>query len=154
MDTPSIKKQLLEAIKTAMRAGDKERLGVLRGASAAIKQREVDERVDLDSDDAAAIEVLSKVIKQCREAAQQYHAAGESERAAAEEREADIIGELLPEPASAQEVEETIEAAIANSGASSIKDMGRVMAQIKPQLLGRADLGAVSAQVKARLSGS
>jgi len=149
----SIKEGLLEAIKAAMRSGDRERLAVLRSASAALKQREVDERADLAGDDAAAIDVLSKAVKQRRDSAAQYREAGEAARAEAEEREIEILSEFLPEAASDEEVDALIEEAISATGAASTKDMGRVMGQLKEQLQGRADLSAVSARVKARLGG-
>ncbi|WP_420797848.1 GatB/YqeY domain-containing protein [Halorhodospira halochloris] len=150
--TQSIKNRLLDAIKDAMRAGDKERLAVLRAASAAIKQREVDERIDLAENDAAATEVLTKMVKQCRDSAQQYREAGEAARAAAEEKEIEIISEFLPEPASEAEIDSLIDEAIVATGANSMKEMGQVMGKIKPKLQGRADLAAVSARVKSRLS--
>ncbi len=149
----SVKEALLEAIKAAMRSGDRERLAVLRSASAALKQREVDERADLAGDDAAAIDVLSKAVKQRRDSAAQYREAGEAARAEAEEREIEILSEFLPEAASDEEVDALIEEAISATGAASTKDMGRVMGQLKEQLQGRADLSAVSARVKARLGG-
>lgn len=148
----SRKQAVQEAVKQAMKAGEKARLTVLRGASAAIKQREVDERVDLGQDDDAVIETLSRMIKQRRESAAQYRDAGEAERAETEEWEIAILSEFLPEAASDDEIRELLEAAIQESGASSIRDMGRVMAILKPRLQGRADLGAVSAQVKERLN--
>lgn len=153
MTSPNIKEKLLEAIKDAMRSGDKERLSILRSASAALKQREVDERIDLAENDATTIEVLTKMVKQCRDSAQQYRDAGEEKRAAAEEKEIEVITEFLPEAASDEEIDALIEEAINTSGASSMKDMGQVMGVIKPKLQGRADLGAVSARVKSRLSG-
>lgn len=151
MAPQSIKNQLLDAIKAAMRAADKERLAILRSVSAAVKQREVDERVDLAEDDAATIEVLTKMVKQCRDSAEQYRNAGEEERAAAEEKEIEIINQFLPKPASEEEIDALIDAAISTTGASSMKEMGRVMGEIKPKLLGRADLSAVSSRVKSRL---
>ncbi|MFP4649107.1 MAG: GatB/YqeY domain-containing protein [Halorhodospira sp.] len=149
----SVKERLLEAVKAAMRAGDKERLATLRSASAALKQREVDDRIDLAQDDATAIDVLAKAVKQRRESAEQYREAGEAARAEAEEREIAILSEFLPQAASDEEIETLIEEAIRDTGAASTKDMGRVMGQLKGRLQGRADLGTVSARVKARLSG-
>ncbi|MFP4147001.1 MAG: GatB/YqeY domain-containing protein [Halorhodospira sp.] len=149
----SVKERLLEAVKAAMRAGDKERLATLRSASAALKQREVDDRIDLAQDDATAIDVLAKAVKQRRESAEQYREAGEAARAEAEEREIAILSEFLPQAASDEEIESLIEEAIRDTGAASTKDMGRVMGQLKGRLQGRADLGMVSARVKARLSG-
>ncbi|MBK5935759.1 MULTISPECIES: GatB/YqeY domain-containing protein [Halorhodospira] len=149
----SVKETVLEAVKSAMRSGDKERLAVLRSASAALKQREVDERCDLATDDSAAIDVLAKAVKQRRESAEQYRDAGQTARAEAEEREIEILSEFLPQAASDEEIDALIEEAINNSGAASIKDMGRVMGSLKEKLQGRADLGAVSARVKNRLGG-
>ncbi len=149
----STKQTLLEAVKAAMRAGDRERLNVLRSATAAVKQREVDERRDLDDDDGAVVEVLSKAVKQRHESAKQYRDAGEHERATAEEREAEVISEFLPKAAGDEEIDALVEEAVAAIGASSIKDMGQVMGYLKPRLQGRADLGAVSDRVKARLRG-
>ncbi len=147
----SVKESLLEAVKAAMRAGDKRRLATLRSATAAIKQREVDERIDLSEDDALAIDCLAKAVKQRRESAQQYRDAGEQERAEAEEQEIAVLNEFLPEAATQEEIDELVEAAIQESGASSVKEMGRVMGLLKPRLQGRADLSQVSATVKARL---
>ena len=149
----SIKERVQQAVKEAMRSGDKERLATLRSASAALKQREVDERIDLAADDSAAVDVLSKAVKQRRESAEQYRDAGQEARAEAEEREIAVLSEFLPEAASDEEIDELIEQAIASTGAASIKDMGRVMGELKGKLQGRADLGAVSARVKARLNG-
>lgn len=149
----STKQTLLEAVKAAMRAGDRERLNVLRSATAAVKQREVDERRDLDDDDSAVVEVLSKAVKQRHESAKQYRDAGEHERASTEEREAEAISEFLPKAADDEEIGALVEEAVAAIGASSIRDMGQVMAYLKPRLQGRADLGAISDRVKARLRG-
>ncbi len=153
MAKASVKEQILEAIKAAMRSGDKERLSVLRSASAAIKQREVDEQRDLAEDDSAAVEVLSKAVKQRRESAEQYREAGDTARAEAEEREIEALSEFLPEAASEEEIDSLIDQVISELGASSIKDMGQVMGQLKERLQGRADLGTVSARAKARLGG-
>lgn len=149
----TLKGAVLEAVKDAMRSGDKARRTVLRAASAAIKQREVDERCDLAEDDAAVIETLSKMIKQRRESAQQYRDAGEEQRALAEESEIAVLSEFLPAAADDDEIDTLIAEAVERTGAASVRDMGRVMAELKPKLQGRADLGAVSARVKSRLGG-
>ncbi len=146
-----LKAVIQDAVKDAMRSCDRERRTVLRSATAAIKQREVDERVDLTDNDPAVIEILSKLIKQRRESATIYRDAGEEARAEAEEREAAILSEFLPPAADDAEIDALISEAIASTGAASIKDMGKVMALLKPKLQGRADLGAVSARVKGRL---
>jgi len=145
----TIKERLSDEIKRAMKAGEKVRLGALRQVHAAIKQREVDERSDLD--DAAALAVIDKLAKQRREAIEQYEAAEREDLAAQERAELEIISELLPQPLTDAELEAVIEAAIASTGAESIKDMGRVMAELKSRAQGRADMSRVSARVKSRL---
>ncbi len=147
----SLKQRLNDAMKDAMRAGDKPRLGTLRLILAAIKQREVDERIELD--DSAVIGVLEKMVKQRRDSEQQYRDAGRDELAEQEAFEIAVIGEYMPQPLSEAEVAAAIDAAIAESGASSMKEMGAVMALLRPQLQGRADMGQVSASIKARLQG-
>lgn len=149
----TLKDAVLEAVKDAMRSGDKARRTVLRAALAAIKQREVDERCDLAEDDAAVTETLSKMIKQRRESAQQYRDAGEEQHALAEESEIAVLSEFLPAAADDDEIDTLIAEAVERTGAASVRDMGRVMAELKPKLQGRADLGAVSARVKSRLGG-
>jgi uncharacterized protein YqeY len=149
MTGSSIKDRLGADIKAAMKAGEKERLGALRMIHAAIRQREVDERLELD--DAATLEVLDKQAKQHRESLEQYRNAGREDLAAREEAELAIIAEYLPEPLSETELDALIEAALSETGATSMKDMGRVMAALKPRAQGRADMGSVSARVKARL---
>ncbi|RFA30140.1 glutamyl-tRNA amidotransferase [Alkalilimnicola ehrlichii] len=144
-----LKARINEAVKAAMRAGDKPRLAVLRLITADIKQREVDERVELSDDDVIA--VLSKMVKQRRESIAQYEQAGRDELAAQERSEIDVISEFLPQPLTEAEIDTIIDKAIADTGASSIRDMGKVMGAVKPQLQGRADMGAVSGQIKARL---
>ncbi|MEX0607515.1 MAG: GatB/YqeY domain-containing protein, partial [Halofilum sp. (in: g-proteobacteria)] len=135
-DTP-IKDQLAAEIKTAMRAGDKARLGTLRMMHAAIRQREIDEQVELD--DARVIEVLDRMAKQHRESATQYREAGRADLTDHEEAELAVLGEFLPEPLDEATLDTLIDEAIAESGASSMKDMGGVMATLKPQVQGRAD---------------
>jgi len=145
-------KQRIEAdMKAALKAGDKPRLGVIRLILAAIKQREVDERATLD--DAQILAVLDKMIKQRRDSAAQYAEAGREDLAAAERREIEICQHYLPEALDEQALEALIAAAIAATEAGSMKDMGKVMAALRPQVQGRADMGAVSAMVKQQLSG-
>ena len=145
----SLKQRLNEDIKTAMRAGDKARLTTLRMASAAIKQREVDERIELD--DSAVLAVVEKMIKQRRDAATQYEQGNRPELAAAEHAEIDILKDYLPEPLSDADLDALITAAMAESGATSVADMGKVMAKLKPAVQGRADMSQVSARVRALL---
>jgi uncharacterized protein len=147
----ALKERITEDMKTAMRAGDKDRLGVIRMLQAAIKQREVDERITLD--DAAVLAVLEKMVKQRREAIAQFEAGGRADLAAKETQEIDVLKVYLPEPLSESELASLIDTAIAATGAASIKDMGKVMAAVKAEAAGRADMGAVSALIKQRLSG-
>jgi hypothetical protein len=146
-----LKTTLMDSVKDAMRAKDKERLNVLRQMTAAIKQVEVDNRTDLSDDDIIAI--LTKMSKQRREALDQYTQAGRDDLAQIEEAEMAIIKEFLPEALSDEEIAAEIQNAIAAAGASSIKDMGAVMNVLRPKIQGRADMGAVSGQVKAALAG-
>ena len=138
-------------MKQAMRGGDKRRLGVIRLVMAAIKQREVDERIELD--DAAVTAVLDKMAKQRRESIAQYSKAGRDDLVEQENFELELLKTYLPEQLEEAEIDAMIEAAIQSTGAASVKDMGKVMGQLKPRLQGRADMGAVSARIKARLSG-
>jgi hypothetical protein len=147
----TLKERITEEMKAAMRARDSERLGTIRMLQAAIKQREVDERTTLD--DAQVLAVIEKMIKQRREAAQQYEAAGRTDLLAKETREIEILSEYLPAQLSEPEVDALIERAIAETGATSLKDMGKVMAIVKSEGQGRCDMAAVSARLKARLSG-
>lgn len=135
-----------------MRARDKARLGTLRMVTAAIKQREVDQRVS-PLDDASVVAVLEKMLKQRRESAAQYEGAGRNDLAAAERDEIAIIERYMPQALAPAEVDAMIETAIDDAGAATMKDMGRVMRLLKPRMQGRADMGAVSAAVRARLSG-
>lgn len=144
-----LKLRLQNDIKTAMRGGDKLGLITLRMLSAAIKQREIDERIVLD--DAQVLAVVEKLIKQRREAATQYEAGNRPDLAAKELAEIALLQAYLPEPLSEAELNALIEAALAETGATSIKDMGRIMAALKPGIQGRADMAIVSARVKARL---
>jgi uncharacterized protein YqeY len=138
-------------VKAAMKAKDKPRLGVLRLITAAIKQREVDERITLDDDQVLA--VLEKMIKQRKDSIAQYEKAGRDELAQQEAFEIGIIQDYLPEQLSDAEIDALIAEAISNSGAASMKDMGKVMGMLKPKLAGRADMGAVSGKIKAKLAG-
>ena len=145
----SLKQQLTDDMKTAMKGGDKPRLGVIRLMLAAIKQREVDERIELD--DAQVLAVLDKMVKQRRDSIQQYEDAGRDELAAAEAAEITVIQDFLPEELSDAEIGAIIDAAISDSGAESMRDMGKVMAIVKPKVQGRADVGKVSGLVKQKL---
>lgn len=138
-------------MKVAMKAGEKDRLGVIRLIMAAIKQREVDERIVLD--DAQVLLVLDKMAKQRRESIGQYRAASREDLAAVEEAELAIILAYLPEALSDTEITSLVEAAIAETGAVGPADMGKIMAVLKPKMQGRADMSAVSAMVKQRLAG-
>lgn len=146
----SVREHLSADIKSAMRARDTAQLTVLRMLSAAIKQREVDERVTLGEADVIAL--VDKLIKQRKDAAQQFADGGRDDLAAAERAEIEILGRYLPQALSADEVDAAITAAIASTGASGLADMGKVMAVLKPQLAGRADMGEASKQVRAQLS--
>lgn len=145
-----LKARITADMKDAMRAGDKDRLGVIRLLLAALKQREVDERITLD--DAAVMAIIEKMVKQRRDSVQQYSDGGRPELAAAEEAEIGVLSGYLPEQLSADEIAGLIEQAISATGAEGMKDMGKLMGWLKPKLAGRADTGAVSAQVKAKLA--
>lgn len=146
----ALKAEITDAVKQAMRAGDKSRVGILRMITAAIKQQEVDSRAELTDADVTA--VLSKMVKQRREALEQYEQAGREDLAEKERTELEIIAEFLPQPLTDAEIDGLVEAAVAETGAASVRDMGRVMGVLKPKVQGRADMSAVSARVKARLS--
>ena len=146
----TLKPHLTEDMKSSMKSGDKHRLGVVRLMLAAIKQIEVDERIELD--DARVIAVLDKMAKQRRESIAQFREAGREDLAKVEQGEIDIIQEYLPAALSDEEIDAMVEQSIAATGASSIKDMGKLMGVLKPQLQGRADMGKVSQLVKSRLS--
>ena len=132
-----------------MRSGEKERLGYIRMLQAAIKQREVDERITLD--DTQVLAVIEKMIKQRREAIAQFEAGGRADLAAKELAEVALLQTYMPEPLSQAEVEALVAAAIAETGAASVKDMGKVMALVKTRAAGRADMSAVSAIIKSKL---
>ncbi len=145
-----LKNQITEAMKSAMRAKDKARLGVIRLITSAMKQIEVDERIELD--DARVLTILDKMLKQRRESIKQYEAAERQELADQEAFEITIIQEYMPTQLDDAEISAIIDDAVAATGASSMKDMGKVMGMIKPKLAGRADMGAVSGKIKAKLS--
>lgn len=147
----SLKERINEDMKQAMRARDSARLSALRLLLAAIKQREVDERISLD--DAQVIAVVEKMIKQRRESIAQYEKAQRQDLADAERFELEVLQSYLPQPLSAAEVERIVDEGIKEVGAKSMADMGRVMNVIRPRLAGRADMAQVSALVKARLAG-
>ena len=146
----SLKDRLQQDMKAAMRAGEKPRLAVIRLINAAIKQREVDERIELDDDQVTA--AIDKMAKQRRESIEQYEKAGRDDLADQEKFELEFLKSYLPEQLGEAEIDAMIEAAVTATGASSIKDMGKIMGQLKPKLAGRADMGAVSGKIKARLS--
>lgn len=145
----SLKEQLSDAMKAAMRAKQKQRLGTIRLIQADINRIEVDERIELD--DSRVLAVLDKMVKQRRDSINQYNAAGRTELADVEQAEIEVIQEFLPKPLSEAEIAELIGAAIAATGATSMQQMGAVMAIVKPQIQGRADAGAVSGLVKKAL---
>jgi uncharacterized protein len=145
----ALRDRITDDMKAALRAGAKERLGTIRLALAAIKQREVDERITLD--DAQVLAVLEKMIKQRREAITQFQTGGRADLVAKETAEIAVLQGYLPAQMSEAEIDELIAQSIAATGATSIKDMGKVMALVKPKAQGRADLGAVSARIKQKL---
>jgi len=146
----SLKGKILDDVKGAMKAGEKERLKVLRLITAAIKQVEVDERIELD--DAAVLNILNKMVKQRRDSITQFEQGDRQDLADIEQAEIEIVAEYLPEQLSDAELDALIEDAISTTGAESIRDMGKVMGAIKSKAQGRADMGAVGGKVKARLS--
>jgi uncharacterized protein len=146
----SLKERIQEDMKGAMRSGDKDRLGTIRLIMAAVKQREVDERITLD--DAQLLAVLEKMGKQRRESIAQFQAGGRADLVAKENAELTIINSYMPAPLADDELDALINQAIGETGAASIKDMGKVMAIIKSRAQGRADMAAVGARIKARLS--
>ena len=145
----TLKAQISEDMKTAMKAGDKERLKVVRLTLAAIKQIEIDQRIDLD--DAAVLSVLDKMVKQRRDSVSQFQDGGRQDLADIELAEIVVLETYLPEQLAESELDEIIEQAIKDSGAESIRDMGKVMGQVKAKAAGRANMGAVGAKVKERL---
>lgn len=141
-----LKQRIQDDMKSAMKGGDKRKLGVIRLIMAAIKQREVDERIELDDDQVLA--VLDKMVKQRRDSIEQYAKAGRDELAEQEQFEIEVLQEYLPEALSEEEITDLIKQAMADTGAESMRDMGKVMGILKPKLQGRADMGAVSAKIK------
>ncbi|RLA27408.1 MAG: GatB/YqeY domain-containing protein [Gammaproteobacteria bacterium] len=146
----TLKGQFQEDMKSAMKAGDKDRLKVVRLALAAFKQIEIDERIELD--DARVLDILNKMVKQRRDSVSQFRDGNREDLAEIELAEIAVLETYLPEQLSAAELDEMIDQAIADSGATSIRDMGKVMGQVKTKAQGRADMGAVGAKVKARLN--
>ena len=147
----SLKQRLTDDMKAAMKGGDKGSLGVIRLVNAAIKQKEVDERIELD--DAAVLAVLEKMVKQRKDSVSQYEGAGREDLAAIERAEIVVIERYLPAKLDEAAILAAIDAAIAQTGATGPADMGKLMGVLKPQLAGQADMGQVSALVKARLAG-
>ena len=145
-----LKAQITEAMKAAMRAKEKERLGTIRLVLAEIKKVEVDERID--PDDTRVTSILVKMVKQRRDSIKQFTDAGRNELAAKEESEIEVIQEFLPQPLSQEEIASLIDEAIASTGAASMQDMGKVMGLLKPNMTGRADMGMISGLIKQRLS--
>ncbi|HEX7011197.1 MAG TPA: GatB/YqeY domain-containing protein [Steroidobacteraceae bacterium] len=145
----SLKDRITEDMKAAMRAKDSERLGTIRMITSAIKQREVDERITLD--DAQVLSVIEKMIKTRKESIEQFRQGGREDLVARETKEIELLQSYLPEQLSEAEVDALIDACIAETGASSIKDMGKVMGLLKQKAAGRADMSAVSAKLKAKL---
>ena len=150
MSESPLKKEISEAMKSAMRAKDKTRLGAIRLALAEIKRIEVDERSD--PDDPRIISVLDKMIKQRRESIKHFETANRDELVAQEQVEIDILKEFLPEAISEEELDTLIGEAMSSSGAEGMRDMGKVMAILKPQVVGRADMSLVSNKIKSALS--
>jgi len=146
----TLKERIQEDMKAAMRAAQRERLATVRLILAAIKQREVDERISLD--DTQVLAVIEKMVKQRRESITSFQAGGRSDLVAKEQAELDLLQTYLPEPLDETAIDALIGAAIAESGATSVKDMGKVMALIKTRAAGRVDMGALGARVRARLS--
>jgi uncharacterized protein YqeY len=146
----SLKDQITSDMKTAMKSGDKDRLGVIRLILAAVKQREVDERIVLD--DAQVLAVIEKMIKQRRDSIAQFRAAAREDLATKEEYEVGVIQAYMPAQLSDAEIDAIIAKAIADSGASGAKDMGKVIGLVRPQMAGKADMGAVSGRIKAKLA--
>jgi uncharacterized protein YqeY len=147
----ALKERITEDMKSAMRAGEKDRLATIRLILAALKQKEVDERIVLD--DAQVLAIIEKMVKQRKESIAQFEAGGRADLVAKENAELAMLAAYLPEQLSDAEVDDLIARAIADTGATSMKDMGKVVAQVKGAAAGRADMAVVSARVKARLAG-
>lgn len=146
----SLKVRISEDMKSAMRAKDSARLGAIRLLQAAIKQREVDERIELD--DMKVIEAIEKMLKQRRDSISQYEAANRHDLADVEKFEVSVLQEYLPQALTEDEIKAILEQVVAETSASGIKDMGKVMAAVKPLVVGRADMGKISGLIKSRLS--
>ncbi|GAA6183562.1 MULTISPECIES: GatB/YqeY domain-containing protein [Alteromonadaceae] len=142
--------QLNQAMKDAMRAKDKLRLGTIRMALAAVKQREVDERIELTDTD--VIVLLTKMVKQRKDAANQFEDAGRQDLADTEKAEIEVIQSFLPQPLTEQELDDLIQQAMQDTQAAGMQDMGKVMGWLKPKVQGRADMGKLSGQIKAKLA--
>ncbi len=145
-----LKTRITDDVKTAMRSKDKQRLGTLRLLTAAIKQIEVDQRIELDNDQIIA--VIEKMLKQRKDSIEQFEKAGRNELAEIEINEVAILKEFMPEQMSEADIDALIDDAISSTGASAMKDMGKVMGILKPKLAGKADMGAVSGKIKAKLA--
>ena len=150
MSDSALKQKITEAMKDAMRAKDRPRLGTIRLALSEIKRVEVDERID--PDDTRVIAILDKMVKQRRESIGMFEEAARTDLVDQEKFEIHVLQEFLPQPLSAAELDIIIEAALAESGAESMKDMGKVMGLVKPQVIGRADMGSISEKIKASLA--
>ncbi|MCB1631621.1 MAG: GatB/YqeY domain-containing protein [Pseudomonadales bacterium] len=148
-DDTLLKTRITEAMKAAMRAQEKARLGAIRLIQAEIKRVEVDERIEVD--DARVLTILDRMVKQRRDSIQQFRAANREDLVEIEAGELAVIQDFMPQPLDAAELEALIDAAVRDSSAASMKDMGRVMAILKPKVQGRADMGLVSQRIKARL---
>ncbi|MCX7118007.1 MAG: GatB/YqeY domain-containing protein [Legionellales bacterium] len=146
----NIKDRLYNDVKDAMRARDKDKLGVLRLITAAVKQVEVDERIEVD--EARMLVILDKLVKQRKESISQFQSAARDDLVAQEQFELDILNQYLPEPMSDSEITQLVEQALTDLSASKMSDMGRVMAQLKPLMQGRADMSLVSAMIKGKLA--
>ena len=146
-----LKARITEDMKNAMRSGEKDRLGLIRMLQAGIKQREVDERIELD--DTQVLAVIDKMVKQRKDSVEQFRAGGRDDLAAKESAEIAWLTDYLPAQLTDAEVDALVRDAIAATGASSMKDMGKVMGVVKPQAQGRTDMGALSARIKAALGG-
>ena len=147
----TLKQQITDEMKAAMRAKEKERLGTIRMILAELKRVEVDERIELD--DVRVLAILDKMSKQRRDSISQFDDAGRADLADVERRELEVIKTFLPQPLTEQELAELVSSAIAQSGAQSMQDMGKVMGIVKPQAQGRADMGVISKLVKEQLAG-
>jgi len=150
MPDSSLKQRIIESMQDAMRAKDKARLGTIRLALAEIKRVEVDERID--PDDGRVTSILDKMVKQRRESIKQFESAGRDELVAQEQSEIDVLQEFLPQALSEEELDTIINAALSETGAEGMQDMGKVMGIIKPKVVGRTDMSIVSDKIKAALS--